>query len=79
MTSFADKVRELMANAEALPEDTIQQEAQSFLGLARDWPVETQVPLSRVAFVIAAMLMESNIHERRVMLTDSIRMRDFVG
>jgi len=79
MTSLADKVRELIAMDDALPDGAIDAEATAFLEQAGDWPLETQVPLSRVAYVIAAMLLEPNINIRRIVATDAMDLRSSLG
>jgi hypothetical protein len=79
MTTLNEKLRELIETAPYLPDGAIEAEARAFLSLAADWPTTTQVPLARVAYVIAAMMVEADPHVRRAIATDALNMRDALG
>jgi len=79
--NFRDKLRELvlMAEADEAFAGNLDTMAEGYLEQFKDWPCSTQVPLSRVAHVVAAMLLEPNINIRRIRATDGIQLKDFAG
>lgn len=77
--TFAEKIRELVANRSALPDGAVEAEAQAFLELAQDWPLDTQVSLSRVAYLVSAMLLEPNLNVRRMRVSDALQVRSQLG
>jgi len=78
MTTLEEKLRELIEMDEVLG-DTIDAEAQSFLQHALQWPLTTQVPLLRVAYVMAGLMREPNPRLRRLIATDGIELRSSLG
>jgi hypothetical protein len=77
--NLEEKVRELVAMHEALPDGAVEAEAQAFLAQARGWSIETQVPLSRVAYVLAHALLDPDPNVRRVVVSDGLQLRSAVG
>ena len=79
--SFLTKMRELVeaADADASLRNDIDEQAESLLEQFRDWPVNTQVPLSYVATIVAAMILEPNTNIRRVKATDTLQLRSELG
>jgi hypothetical protein len=75
MMTFREKVAELVN----LPADVVCAEAEGFLTQAGDWPVLTEVPLARVAFIVAALLQEPDPHVRRVVVSDGLSLADSAG
>ncbi len=73
--TFSDK--DLDAIVEAFSK--LESEAEAFLEQAGGWPIATQVPLSRVAFVLAALMRQPDPNVRRVMVTDRCRLGDTLG
>jgi len=80
--SFLTKLQELVSAADApgssLRAD-IDEQAESLLEQFRDWPVNTQIPLSYVATIVAAMILEPNTNIRRVKATDTLQLRSELG
>ena len=72
MSTFKERIVELLQ----YPEDIVAGEAEAFLAQSAGWSVQTEVPLSRIAYLVAALLSEPDPHERRLMVEDKINMRD---
>lgn len=79
--SFITKLRELVtaADADSGIASSVDEQAESLLEQFRDWPVNTQVPLSYVATIVAAMILEPNTNIRRIKATDTLQLRSELG
>lgn len=79
--SFLTKLQELVtaADADDAIASSVDEQAESLLEQFRDWPVNTQVPLSYVATIVAAMILEPNTKIRRVKATDTLQLRSELG
>jgi hypothetical protein len=71
--------RERLLEVLEYPADVVTAEAESFLESAQNWNHNTQVPLWRLAFVIAALVQVQDPNVRRVMLTDALKVGDGLG
>ena len=74
-TSLREKIVELAQ----LPPDVVRASAEGFIAQAADWPVTTQIPLVRLAEVVAAMMLEADPHVRRLRVSDAVKLRDGLG
>jgi hypothetical protein len=72
-------LREKLDELLMLPASDVQHEAMLYLQRSFDWPVQTQIRLSDLALVLAAMMKEVDPHVRRVMVTDTVQMGDSLG
>jgi hypothetical protein len=72
VTSFRDKLDELRA----MPPDLVEVEAASFMEQVAEWPVNTQIPLLHLAFVVVALSNEPDVNVRRVRITESLSLKD---
>jgi hypothetical protein len=79
--TFRDKLRELVlaADVDPIQAEALHETATAYLEQFNDWPLTTQVPLSRVVEVVSALLLEPNVNVRRVRATDSLPLRDYLG
>jgi len=71
--------RERLLEVLDYPPDIVANEADSFMESAQGWNQHTQVPLWRLAFVIAALVNTQDPNVRRVKLTDSLKVGDGLG
>lgn len=79
--NFRDKIVELVASAEEDPQlrSHVEAEAESYLEQFRGWPCATQVPLARVAYIVAGLLLEPDANVRRLRATDGVKIGDGIG
>lgn len=79
--SFLTKLQELVSAADAddAIASSVDEQAETLLEQFRDWPVNTQVPLSYVATIVAAMILEPNTNIRRIKATDTLQLRSELG
>jgi hypothetical protein len=79
--TFRDKLRELVlaADLDTSQALALEETASAYLEQFNDWPITTQVPLSRVVEVVAALMLEPNVNVRRIRATDGVQMRDYAG
>lgn len=79
--NLRDKVGELIAAAEsnAAFAATLDDQASAYLDQFGGWPVSTQVPLVRVATILASLALEPTPSVRRVRVTDGMELRSQLG
>lgn len=75
MSTFHERVLELLE----LPQDVVGGEAQAFLEQIRTWPCTTEVPIGRMAYLLAALLQEPDPNIRRVRVTEGVSLGDTLG
>lgn len=81
MTTFHDKLVELIAIADADQAigDSIRQKAEAFLDQSAGWPITTQVPLLRVAELLAGFTVKQAPNVRHIVASDALRVGDRIG
>jgi hypothetical protein len=73
--TFAEKLQEQVSIAMTDPVHAVG-EARALIEQMANWPLSTQVPLSRVAQMIGGLMAEKPANVRRVIATDSVRLMD---
>ena len=75
MITFREKLHELLG----ADRGWVEQQAEQFLERAAHWPVNTQINLNELAFVVAALITEPDPHVRRVTASDALKLGDGFG
>jgi predicted translin family RNA/ssDNA-binding protein len=78
VTTLRDKLIELEALTQ-VDQEYVEAHAFSFLERAGDWPVSTQVSLNDVAYLLAGLLAEPRPHVRKIMVSDSLKLKSELG